>query len=380
MLSHEGGRLRRPQAPTGTLRGREGGDNEKTFKKFVSFVEVWPRIIIFQTIITFVIGYIWTFIFGLNLSSFFSLGFVLFVLIFISIKQNWWLLIFGLAFVCPWLYLVYFPIHWYIISPQVLTLTYLIIGISIFLYGHLIEPHWIRVKQLSVPSTKFPDTLVFISDTQSDSFGYREKKTIDIIKNIKPKIIFHSGDIYNGTATSNSKASKAAYRLLKEISAIAPVYIVPGDHPMSIDEVKALLKPLTNVTFLNNQKAKHILNKTSYEIIGLNRYAPETSLLASKTDCDYRIVLSHTPSPWIQAKHYPFDLMFCGHTHGGQLCLPFFGAFTSGTMLPRKFAYGLFQSQTATMYVTSGIGLEGLIAPKIRLFCRPEIIIIKGQK
>ncbi len=350
-----------------------------TFEKFISYIEVWPRIIIFQALATFIVGYAWTFLFGLTIYSFLSLGITLFLLLILGLKQNWWFLIFSLAFISPWLYLLYFPIAWYFTTPNILTITYLITGIGILLYGHVIEPNWIRTKYLSLPNTKFPDKFVFMSDTQSDSFGYREKKVIEIIKKLKPKIIFHGGDIYNGTVTSNPKASKAAYRLLKALSTIAPVYIIPGDHPTSIKEVKDLLKPLANVAFLNNQKAKHILNKTTYEIIGLNRYAPETSLLASKSNCDYRIVLSHTPSPWIQAQHYTFDLMFCGHTHGGQLCLPFFGAFTSGTMLPRKFAYGIFQSKTATLYVTSGIGLEGLIAPKMRLFCRPEIIIFNSQ-
>ncbi len=351
-----------------------------TFEKLIAYIEVWPRVLFFQALITFLIGFGWILLFGLTIYSFLSLGVALLALIFISLKQSWWYMIFGLAFLSPWLYLLYFPILWYYTLPNSITLAYLIVGVGSFLYIHLIEANWLRIKHLSLSHSKFPDTFVFMSDTQSDRFGYREKKTIQIVKQLKPKIIFHSGDIYNGTVTSNPRASQAAYRLLKELSATAPVYVIPGDHPMSIAEVKKLLKPLTNVTFLNNQKAKHILNKTSYEIIGLHRYAPETSLLAKKSDCDYRIVLSHTPSPWVQAKHYAFDFMFCGHTHGGQLCLPFFGALTSGTMLPRKFAHGLFQSKTAAMYVTSGIGLEGLIAPKMRLFCRPEIIIMTGQK
>lgn len=349
------------------------------FEKFLSYIEVGQRILLFQALTTFAIGYTWTSLFGLTIYSFLSLGLLLILILFISVKHYWWLLVFGLAFVCPWLYVLYFPIAWYITTPNLFTLTYLIIGIGIFLYAHAIEPYWFRIKNLSLPKTKFPDKLVFISDTQSDSFGYREKKTIEIIKKLKPKIIFHSGDIYNGTIVSNPKASKAGYRLLKELSEIAPVYLVPGDHPMSTTEVKELLKPLADVTLLNNQKTKHILNTTSYEIIGLSRYAPEISLLNNKSNCDYLIVLSHTPSPWTQAQKYTFDFMFCGHTHGGQLCLPFFGPLTSGTMLPRKFAYGIFQNKHATMYVTSGIGLEGIIAPKIRLFCRPEIVVLNPQ-
>lgn len=346
------------------------------FEKIISFFEVWPRILLFQAVITFLIGSVWLTIFGLTIYSFLGLGIFLLILLITSLKQNWWYLTFALAFIGPWLYFLYFPIIWYVFLPQTLTLIYLIVGICIFLYGHCIEPNWIRIKKLTLPHTKFPDTLVFLSDTQSDGFGFREKKVINLVKKLKPKIIFHSGDIYNGTR--DSQASKAAYRLLKILSQIAPVYVIPGDHPVSISEAKTLLAPLKNVHFLSNQKAKHIVKKTSYEIIGLHRYAPEISLLKSKTNCDYRIVLAHTPTPWLQAKEYIFSLMFCGHTHGGQLCLPFFGALTSGTMLPRQFAYGLFQNKKAAMYVTSGIGLEGLIAPKMRLFCRPEIIVMES--
>ncbi len=67
------------------------------------------------------------------------------------------------------------------------------------------------------------------------------------------------------------------------------------------------------------------------------------------------------------------DLAFSGHTHGGQIRLPFFGAIS----LPPgsdQYEQGWFQNNRARMYVNRGLGTS--IIP-IRLFCRPELSVFE---
>ncbi|CAB4546907.1 MAG: metallophosphoesterase [Actinobacteria bacterium] len=72
------------------------------------------------------------------------------------------------------------------------------------------------------------------------------------------------------------------------------------------------------------------------------------------------------------------ELVFAGHTHGGQICLPKFGAIITNCDLPRKFAKGLSEhrvgSKAVWLNVCAGLGTS-IFAP-IRLFCKPEVRLL----
>jgi len=70
-----------------------------------------------------------------------------------------------------------------------------------------------------------------------------------------------------------------------------------------------------------------------------------------------------------------FDLVLVGHTHGGQIRLPRLGAlFVPGQGFPPEYVEGLYREGSTTMYITRGLGTSRL---PIRLFCRPEVSIIR---
>jgi predicted MPP superfamily phosphohydrolase len=72
------------------------------------------------------------------------------------------------------------------------------------------------------------------------------------------------------------------------------------------------------------------------------------------------------------------ELIFAGHTHGGQVRLPFVGALTTNSDLPNKFARGIsgweFGSKRTVLSVVAGLG-NSIFAP-VRFFCRPEVRLI----
>jgi predicted MPP superfamily phosphohydrolase len=89
------------------------------------------------------------------------------------------------------------------------------------------------------------------------------------------------------------------------------------------------------------------------------------------------ILLAHEPDYAIHAAKYGVDLMLSGHTHGGQVRLPFVG--TPGFMLPRGgryFVRGYFNVGPLQLYVNRGIGTVGL---PMRFRCPPEISLLTLQ-
>lgn len=82
-----------------------------------------------------------------------------------------------------------------------------------------------------------------------------------------------------------------------------------------------------------------------------------------------RILLSHTPDQIHWAQTHDFDLMLAGHTHGGQFCLPLFGAVLTPSRRGVKYASGVFSAPPTLMHVTRGISAEF----PVRINCPPEL-------
>jgi len=71
-----------------------------------------------------------------------------------------------------------------------------------------------------------------------------------------------------------------------------------------------------------------------------------------------------------------FDLQLSGHTHGGQVRFPVVGALVTGSLYGKQLESGIFRLKEMLLFVTRGIGMEGAAAPRVRVFCPPEIMFI----
>ena len=89
-----------------------------------------------------------------------------------------------------------------------------------------------------------------------------------------------------------------------------------------------------------------------------------------------RLALLHTPDSHVLATLYKkdVDIVFAGHTHGGQVRLPFIGAIISGCRIKTRFASGLFYLKKMVLSISRGLG-EGKYA-QFRCYCPPEAIRI----
>ncbi|MBN1465619.1 metallophosphoesterase [candidate division KSB1 bacterium] len=113
------------------------------------------------------------------------------------------------------------------------------------------------------------------------------------------------------------------------------------------------------------------------DAMGWVTYNHEASALPWLTqaipDSDFAILLAHSPDMVLWADRARIDLQLSGHTHGGQVQLPFWGAVFSSIKLGRRYTQGLFQFDHTLLYINRGIGT--VLLP-IRFFCRPEITVI----
>ena len=94
----------------------------------------------------------------------------------------------------------------------------------------------------------------------------------------------------------------------------------------------------------------------------------------------FRLLVFHSPDIAPQAAEAGVDLYVCGHTHGGQVRLPLYGALVTSSRLGKRFEMGRYKLDHMTLYVSRGIGLEGAAAPRARFLCPPEVILwtLKG--
>lgn len=89
---------------------------------------------------------------------------------------------------------------------------------------------------------------------------------------------------------------------------------------------------------------------------------------------DFKLLLAHTPDLFADAESSLIHLYLCGHTHAGQIRLPFLGAPTLNADCPKDFTYGHWNYRNMQGYTTSGVGCSLL---PVRFGCPPEIAIIE---
>jgi len=91
----------------------------------------------------------------------------------------------------------------------------------------------------------------------------------------------------------------------------------------------------------------------------------------------YDVLLYHSSDLAYEADKAGIDLYLSGHTHGGQIRLPLYGALITLATYGKRFESGLYRVGRTALYVNRGLGLEGGLAPRARFLCRPEITLFE---
>jgi predicted MPP superfamily phosphohydrolase len=249
-------------------------------------------------------------------------------------------------------------------------------------WGSLVEPFRLEQARLTLPIRGLAGQLrvLLLSDLHLERLTRREAMVLEATRKGKPDLILIAGDLLNLSYLDDQRALEELRGWLGQLSAPAGVLLVRGtaevDPP---DIVQRALRGL-DVQWLEGgcQEVKH--GSAKLQVIGLPADRPPGELaellgeLHARCRPGPRLCLHHTPDLIPQAARLGFDLYLAGHTHGGQICLPVLGPLATASRLGRRYFRGYHCVGTMHAYVSRGIGLEGLGAPRMRFLARPELV------
>ncbi len=165
-------------------------------------------------------------------------------------------------------------------------------------------------------------------------------------------------------------------RILKSVNARLGVVGILGNHDVS-EEIPALER--LGVRMLINEAMEVRRGHESAWVIGVDDphyYGCDdlpTALRDVPSDA-FKVLLVHTPEIIPEAEASGVDLYLCGHTHGGQVCLPLIGPIITNANCARAYTQGVWTYKTLQGYTNPGVGTSGV---PVRFFCPPEIGVVE---
>lgn len=229
-----------------------------------------------------------------------------------------------------------------------------------------IEPHWLRTKTLRLTKAKPTHRLVHFTDLHHKGNRAYTESLVRKINEQSPDFICFTGDLIE-----EEKYLAETLEILAGIK--APLYGVPGNHDywakIPFDGIAKCFAATGGRWLLDEQQ---VTKDGQVNLIGLTCKSANQPPLPVQLGLK-NIVLMHYPA-WVKKLGAQnLDLMLAGHSHGGQVRIPFFGPIAVPFDVD-EYDLGLFQTVNGPLYVNPGIGWFPV---PVRFRCRPEITVIE---
>jgi len=269
----------------------------------------------------------------------------------------------------------------------VFTILLVICPILLFYYSRNIEPKLLDVNQLVIESKSVSNELdgfkiVQFSDTHLGS-DYSLTQLQGLVENINdqnPDLIVFTGDLIDNSAIYKEKNEISP--ILMQLKATYGKYAIYGNHDVGGAGKTVYSQVLTNAEFTileNASKTIQLKDGHEFSIIGLDDYLlgkPNPKNAFKKINKNaFSILLVHEPDIANRLNEYPIDVQLSGHSHGGQVKLPFHKAIYTPP-LATKYTEGLYEIKKSLkpmkLYVNRGIGTTRL---PVRFFSQPELSV-----
>ena len=269
-----------------------------------------------------------------------------------------------------------------------LLITFFIFVFFLFWYSFVFEPNNIQVEEVSIKIENLPESfnntkIAHLTDFHSYEFGKREKRVLEILDSIDPDFIFITGDFIDHRTKDISSCQEFWSELGNRYQ--GRVYSVLGNHEYWIDHIDASsIKKLleeSGIVVLSNENEKIFQGDEYIYLLGVDDPHTGNDDLKKSAINTYenipKILLAHSPdiiNDLESLERENIDLILAGHTHGGQVVIPFMRPYWTPTKNRGKYASGLFEINEMNLYVNRGIGMA---AYPIRFNCPPEITVIE---
>lgn len=256
------------------------------------------------------------------------------------------------------------------------------------IYMTKIEPFRLKVREVQILTPKLtePVRILHLSDIQAGSITEYEVKLFERIRALEPDIIINTGD-YLQVVPPATFAGEFP-KLMELVQRLEPRYGnfgVFGDTDLNLYRVSLdRLKPieilssrsrtietsggLISIHGLSLYESKH----GNWALRGIDRWSQETDPAA------FKILMGHAPDFAMEVANHPIDLCLAGHTHGGQVRLPFWGALVIDSKVPKEWSRGMTRIGQPLLNVSAGAGSNrygGL--PRLRFNCPTEVTLIE---
>lgn len=243
-----------------------------------------------------------------------------------------------------------------------------------------IRTHTVDVTAANLPAAFEGLRIVHISDNHGKEFGADNEILLEKVAQLKPDLIAVTGDLID-----QESQLEMVRPLAEGLAAIAPTYYVTGNHEWAVrhvNELKAMLRDC-GVRVLTNEYELWEKDGATLAIAGVddpNGPADQKTgdMLRGEIDADYTILLTHRNTVSDYAD-WGYDLVLCGHGHGGIFRIPLLDKGVLGTdrTLFPEFDGGLYGfADGGWCYESRGLGSNTVPLQAFRLFNRPELPLI----
>ncbi len=241
----------------------------------------------------------------------------------------------------------------------------------------LVEPQALEVTHYTLVSDKLSRsyTVAVLADIQTDSVGDYEQRALRLALEEQPDLLVLPGDYVQAYPEEHEAQQRAFLELFRQEEVQAPlgVFAVQGDMEWGWDW-SVLFEPV--VQLFGSTRTQSINEEiTMTGLVLTDSKNPYFSLYEPPSEEQFHILVGHSPDFVLGG--VAGDLVLAGHTHGGQVQLPFFGPPLTFSQLPRDWTSGRTELPSGgTLIVSRGIGMERGEAPRLRFLCRPEVVIL----
>lgn len=251
----------------------------------------------------------------------------------------------------------------------------------------------IKTNKFQERTDEKPLVLFCLSDLHGNIYEPENQPVIQRAASVRPDLILASGDMLSG---EDIRSDETAVNLLRELSGIAPVCFVNGNHEIQVREkqnrrYERFISRLREcgICVVNNDVVhfkpggRHVAvygYELSWEFYRrLNRKRPALSDMQERIGIpdpeEYNILLTHNPVFFEEYAKWGADFVFAGHLHGGFIRLPLLGGIISPQFeIFPKYDRGLFTFDKSSMVVGAGMGNHSWL---FRVNNPPEMITVK---
>lgn len=233
------------------------------------------------------------------------------------------------------------------------------------------EPTALGVETLVIPvdGLDAPYTIVLIADLQTDRVGDYEREALAQVQALEPDLLLWAGDYVQVYEPQGYQVQLQALNA-ELLKLTIPGLAVGGDID-GLGRWPGVFEGTQTQALTQSQT----VDLGPIAVTGLTLADSRSARPPIPSLDKPHVVLGHAPDFALALPDA--ELLLAGHTHGGQVQLPGIGPLMTLSDVPRDWASGVTQlSESSTLVVSRGVGLERADAPRLRLFCEPQLVRI----